>query len=264
MSKGQGHAEMRARMQNIDPYEFEDFVAELWEDQDWDTTVSQASNDLGVDIIATKSSAIDQKLAIQAKRYSKGNKVGRPKVQQYYSLKEQDTSADAAVVVTTSEFTSDAKVWAHDQNVKLVDGDDLVDLLEKYGRYDLLDEYAPDLDAISEEEEKTNSTVETERSNSETGRSWIPTMLLTSGAWVLGLAMIFYPPVAEISGMATIGALLGFVAWLFLPVTIFMDAHGLHQQNTTYQPNRLTWPLLALCLAVIAAGFYLFRRTVNT
>jgi hypothetical protein len=135
--------EVRTQLQTIDPYEFEHFVGELWESQGWETEVSQGSNDMGVDVVATKENGLmDQKAVIQAKRYSDGNKVGRPKIQQYYTLKEQDTDADAAVVVTTSEFTSGAEDWASEHNVKLVDADDLVAIVREEDRYDLVEEYA--------------------------------------------------------------------------------------------------------------------------
>jgi restriction endonuclease Mrr len=87
---------------------------------------------------------IDQKIAIQAKRYSEGNKVGQPKIQQYYTLKEQDTDAVAAVVVTTSSFTKDARLWANEHNVKLVDGEDLLEMIERLDAHDLVEEYAPE------------------------------------------------------------------------------------------------------------------------
>ncbi|MFD1588535.1 restriction endonuclease [Halorientalis brevis] len=146
MTEVQSADKLRARMQNIDPYEFEHFVADLWEDRGWTTEVSAGSNDMGVDIEAHKSDGlVDQKLAIQAKRYADGNKVGRPEIQQYYTLKEQDTEADAAVVVTTSSFASTAEDWAREHNVKLVDGEDLVELIDEHDRHDLLDEYAPDI-----------------------------------------------------------------------------------------------------------------------
>ena len=143
-----GDSALLQRLQNTDPYEFEEFVADLWEDRGWETEVSQSSNDLGVDVIAEKSDGIvAQKQVIQVKRYNSTNKIGRPEVQKYHALKEQDTSADAAVIVTTSEFTTTAEEWAEDNNVKLIDGADLVDLIHDRKRYDLVDKYAPTIES---------------------------------------------------------------------------------------------------------------------
>jgi len=65
------HGELIKRMQHIDPYEFKEFVAELWSLVGYETTVSQSSNDMGVDVIAEQQSAgVSQKLGVQVKRYS--------------------------------------------------------------------------------------------------------------------------------------------------------------------------------------------------
>ncbi|WP_415381483.1 restriction endonuclease [Halosimplex sp. TS25] len=153
--------DIRTRLQNIDPYDFEDFVADLWEDRGWETTVAQDSNDMGVDVVARKSTdLVEQKLVIQAKRYSDGNKIGRPKVQQYHSLKEQDAAADAAVVVTTSSFSKQAEEWAEKHNVKLIDGDDLLEIIEERRRYDLVDQYAPRLEPETTNADSDNGGAE--------------------------------------------------------------------------------------------------------
>lgn len=144
------HAEILPRLQNIDPIEFEHFIAGLWEIQGWKTQVSQATNDQGVDITANKKvGGVDHRQVIQAKRYSEGNKIGRPDIQQYYSLKVQDAQADAAVVVTTSSFTSTAEEWAQEHNVKLIGGHDLVELIQEQHAYDLVEEHAPSLSPSS-------------------------------------------------------------------------------------------------------------------
>lgn len=131
------------RLRTTDPYEFEHFVADLWEAQGWDATVSQASVDQGVDIIATKDSPFQQKQVIQAKRYAQDNTIGSPKVQQYSSLRQQVEGADAAVIVTTSNFSSQAESIAENLNVKLVDAEDIYALLQETGRFDLVSQYSP-------------------------------------------------------------------------------------------------------------------------
>ncbi|MFB6145568.1 MAG: restriction endonuclease [Candidatus Nanohaloarchaea archaeon] len=68
-------------------------------------TVTRASNDRGIDIVAEKEQPYHQKVLIQTKRYSKGNKVGSKEVQQYYSLKDQEDNVDQVITVTTSSFT---------------------------------------------------------------------------------------------------------------------------------------------------------------
>lgn len=125
----------------MDDYGFEHFVAELWERMGWDTDVSRASNDAGIDVVAEQQTPYPQKKLIQAKRYSDSTTVGGPDIQQYASLRHQDPDTDSVVVVTTSRFTSSAEERAADLNVKLVDGDDLVRMIEDVDAADLVDEY---------------------------------------------------------------------------------------------------------------------------
>lgn len=107
---------------NLSPSEFERFVSEVWKQMGWDTQVTPNSNDNGIDIIATKSGVHEQKAVIQAKKYSPSNKIGQPDIQQYDTLRRQDSSVDFVVVVTTSEFTSNAKNLSDNLNVKIVNG----------------------------------------------------------------------------------------------------------------------------------------------
>ncbi|WP_323190445.1 restriction endonuclease [Halostella sp. PRR32] len=125
----------------MDEYEFEHFVADLWREMGWKTEVSQASVDAGIDVIATKDTPYHQKKVIQAKRYADSTTVGGPDIQQYASLKQQVQNADSVVIVTTSSFTNSAESRADDLNVKLVDGDDLVGMVEDLDAYDIVDEY---------------------------------------------------------------------------------------------------------------------------
>lgn len=112
-------------LRSLDPYEFEHFVADLWDAKGYTTTVSDASGDRGIDVIARDESA-DETVVIQAKRYDEGNHVGSPEVQQYGSLKMQDPYPDRVIIVTTSDFTDQASEIAADIGVELVNGTSLV------------------------------------------------------------------------------------------------------------------------------------------
>lgn len=114
--------EIHNHLLNLSPPEFEQFVAQLWEEMGWDTRVTSASNDDGIDVIATKSDIHQEKAAIQAKRYSPSNKIGQPDIQQYDTLRRQDSNVDVVVVVTTSEFSDKALDLADQLNVKTVNG----------------------------------------------------------------------------------------------------------------------------------------------
>lgn len=133
---------VKSRIQSMDNYDFEHFVADLWETMGWETTVSQASVDAGIDVIAEKDKPYPQKKVIQAKRYAENTTVGGPDIQQYASLRTQVDGADSVIVVTSSSFTSSAEDRAKDLNVKLVDGDDIVDMIRHYDVPELVDKYS--------------------------------------------------------------------------------------------------------------------------
>lgn len=139
-----GGLALKERLQQLDGYDFEHLVADLWADQGWTTHVSQASNDRGVDVEAYRDDPFEQKHLIQAKRYSEGNKIGSEKIQQYASLRYQEENVDAVVIVTTSSYTKQAEEIAADLNLKLVSGDDLVRLIQEQNAGDIVASYISD------------------------------------------------------------------------------------------------------------------------
>ncbi|XGI84708.1 restriction endonuclease (plasmid) [Halorutilales archaeon Cl-col2-1] len=154
------NSEVLERLQEMTPREFEHFVADLWERRGWDTAeVSDKGADAGVDVVARKDGVFEEKQVIQAKRYSrkKNNKVEGPEVQQYASLPDQ-TGADSVVIVTTGRFTDPAKERANDLNVKTVDGDDILEMIEKHNSGDLVEEYAPTMEEIKASESPTSGS----------------------------------------------------------------------------------------------------------
>lgn len=132
-------SELLSQLRQMDEYEFEELVADVWQKRGWETTVTTGSSDRGIDVIAEKSSPFSQKQLIQAKRYSASNKIGSPDVQQYSSLRDQEDDTDAVVIVTTSSFSRQAKEIANDLNVKLIDGDDFYEVLN--GKEDIFGDY---------------------------------------------------------------------------------------------------------------------------
>ncbi|WP_157745964.1 restriction endonuclease [Halorubrum trapanicum] len=132
---------LKRRLQAMDDFDFEHLVADLWERQGWTTEVEQQSGDAGVDVRATKQTPYSQKILLQAKRYSSDNPLGGPDIQQYAALKHQEQNVDKAVVVTTGRFTNSAEDRADDLNVKLIDGDGLIQIIDQFDAYDIVEEY---------------------------------------------------------------------------------------------------------------------------
>lgn len=117
---------------SVDELEFEHAVADIWAAMGWHATVTTATADKGIDVIATRDSPFPEKQLIQVKRYQPDNPVTSREVQQYASLQMQEDNVDAVVVVTTSRFTSNAAERAKDLNVKLVNGNNLCEMIRSH------------------------------------------------------------------------------------------------------------------------------------
>lgn len=59
--------ELLSQLREMNEYEFERLVADICEQQGWETTITAGSNNRGIDILAEKSSPFNQKQVIQAK-----------------------------------------------------------------------------------------------------------------------------------------------------------------------------------------------------
>jgi cation transport ATPase len=243
--------DLRTRLQEIDPYEFEDFVAELWEEEGWETEVTDDGKDKGVDIAAEREGAIGQEIVIQVKRYSDGNRITRPNIQQYYSLRDQE-GVDAVVVVTTSEFASPAYEWADEHNVKLVNGDDLVEMIRDHGRHDLVEEYAPSPNQPDDKDEsEPTATDTTSESNVTTGLFSTALVFIAQAAAVSA----YFGPETWLSVVTNQMAIYLFLgAWLAAPFTVLRSSY-LVQQHTTVNIKRVQSTLVSL-VPVLGIGYY--------
>ena len=139
---------LKSYLQNMGDYDFEHFVADVFEMMGWETEVTQQSVDAGIDVVATLNIPFEEKIVIQTKRYGPNTTVGSPEVQQYASTKGQVHGADMVVIITTNDFTQSAVEIADQLNVKLVNGDMLVALVMTLGAADLVIEYIPEIKSV--------------------------------------------------------------------------------------------------------------------
>lgn len=116
-------------LREIDPYEFEEFVAKVWDGMGYETEVTQGAQDRGIDVVAEKAEPYNKKSLIQAKRKGDGNKVSAPTVRKCSGLKH-DNGVDEVLIVTTTSFTSQAREEADKYNVKLIGGKKLLELYQ--------------------------------------------------------------------------------------------------------------------------------------
>ena len=117
---------LRERVLKLEPHEFERLVGEYLKAKGFsNVVVSGRSHDGGIDG-ECELPLIDVKVAFQAKRYAGGNNIGIDPVQRLNG--SLGSSYDRGVFITTSEFTSFARGWVEEEQVKiaLIDGDELV------------------------------------------------------------------------------------------------------------------------------------------
>jgi|LGOV01.1.fsa_nt_gb HJR/Mrr/RecB family endonuclease len=110
---------------NMNGYEFEQLIAELFNGIGYRAEVTKSSGDQGVDVILYKNS---ERIGIQAKRYT--GKVTNKAVQEivagvkHYNL-------DRGIVISTAEYTKSAIELAHSNNIELWGKQKLMDLVKK-------------------------------------------------------------------------------------------------------------------------------------
>jgi hypothetical protein len=110
---------LREALMTMDPFLFEQHVMQFFQDQGVFSWVTKRSNDLGVDGFARHQSGL---IVVQCKRNSPDSPVGRPLIQQFKGVVEEN-QAWRGYIVTTSRFTEEA-IESAKLNEKLV----LIDL----------------------------------------------------------------------------------------------------------------------------------------
>lgn len=89
------------------------------------------TNDGGIDGIINEDRLGLDKIAIQAKRYNKSNKIGAPLLQGFVGAL-MGKGVTKGVFITTSSFTNGAIDYARNQSIILIDGNKLAELMIEY------------------------------------------------------------------------------------------------------------------------------------
>lgn len=115
--------------------EFEQFVADLWSRQGYDTEVTPPSRDGGWDVEARREMPgqnSDERVLIEAKNYGDDTSFGRTDLDRYMGVASRE-DVDEFVVVTTGQPTRGAREHANDNSsVYLYGPEGLQDLIEEY------------------------------------------------------------------------------------------------------------------------------------
>lgn len=118
-------------LMDLNPYEFETLVANLFSKMGLESKLTRSSRDGGVDCIAYDPRPIlGGKVVIQAKRYR--HTVGVSAVRDLYGTMMNE-GANKGILVTTSGYGPDAFEFAKDKPIELIEGGGLLFLLQEIG-----------------------------------------------------------------------------------------------------------------------------------
>ncbi len=106
---------------NLNHWEFEHYIGDLFTKLGYKTRVIGRSYDEGIDVIAEKNGI---KHYIQCKHYN--NKVGVKDVREFCGALSDKLSNDKAFFITNNFFTEGAERFAADKPIELIDGNQLV------------------------------------------------------------------------------------------------------------------------------------------
>jgi len=112
--------------------EFESLMKALLAEMGFQAELTDVTGDGGIDIIAMLDRPFSGgRYIFQCKRYAEGNVVGAPAIRDFYGAVTADR-AIKGIFVTTSEFTAQAKEFATQTGIELVNRTKLLQLLDEY------------------------------------------------------------------------------------------------------------------------------------
>lgn len=123
--------ESRPNLMDLNPFEFEHLICNLFKKLGLESKLTRSSKDGGVDVVAYDvRPVLGGKVVIQAKRYR--NTVGVSAVRDLFGTMMNE-GANKGILVTTSGYGPDAFEFSKDKPIELLDGGKLLYLLDQAG-----------------------------------------------------------------------------------------------------------------------------------
>jgi hypothetical protein len=120
------------RLHELSPRQFEELIAQLFDEFGFDVELTKQTRDGGKDIVAIKHNTTRDKYLIECKRYANETRVGIEIVQRMYGVVHLE-HAFRGIIVTTSTFTRPAnEIIKSNWALKGVDFDGLTRWLSHY------------------------------------------------------------------------------------------------------------------------------------
>ena len=126
---------LRERLLDMKPHEFEQLIAKLLSEMDFEVEVTELSGDSGIDVRGTLvvGDVVHIRMAVQVKKWKLKNNVQAPVVQQ---VRGSLGVHEQGLIITTSDFSPGAEREAAQKDktpIALMNGEKLVALLMRYG-----------------------------------------------------------------------------------------------------------------------------------
>ena len=121
--------ELLNKLRNIDPYRFEQIVADLLTAMGYgELTVTQKSSDGGIDAIVNEDKLGLDKILVQAKRYAADNIVNELAIRNFAGALAT-RNINKGIVATTSSFSPKAIDSVSGMQIRLINGNELAQLM---------------------------------------------------------------------------------------------------------------------------------------
>jgi SNF2 family DNA or RNA helicase len=119
-------------LDNLDPREFENLVALIYEKDGYKVVVTGRSHDGGIDIRADRITAGgNDRIVVQCKHQKQS--VGRPVLQQLWGVLNSDHTITRCDLVTSAGFSAEARDFAAGKRLTLIDRSKLLELARRHG-----------------------------------------------------------------------------------------------------------------------------------
>ncbi len=116
---------------DVDPFDFEDLITNLFRKMGYDAKTTQKTNDGGIDCeLYSNDPILGGKFIVQVKRYK--NNIDIPKLREFESVL-RNSDAMKGIFISTSSFSPQCEKFASENNIQLIDGNNLIKHLNNYG-----------------------------------------------------------------------------------------------------------------------------------
>lgn len=268
-------------LQSMEREQFNEFVARLWAEHGWETTVDTNS----VDVVAGTSDGESSQYWIDTAEYRAEEVSGEVVARRAGQATEREQST--AVIVTTGQFSWEARERASVRNVKLVDGDALITRIEAANAYEIVNECSPVSIASTSVPEleqilarRTTTPPETPaRKQADETRTSQPWLALLPGVelernWVFQYVLAAVAAITLVSVynvLPTRGPLLlqfirvgvyfaavGAIAGAF--ISFYMDMKLIRRADTYWNPTPIVYMILVAFTFGVIWVFYFYKR----